>query len=766
MDVVLQNVLADATHPPATSGQEFMSIFNGNNEVIITRLLDLYANKLDRLQVAGVEGFNFFTKNGFYQITTNGNAPDTTFGTGAAKTTNWGLLVIETNAGHENDNCFQIAVGYDEVDSETTISGVWWRARCNNLWTTWTQFSMGEDLSGLTNTIDVIFTTIGEIEENINDINTRLGNLDVSTIDLDVQTATNIDEENTSTVVLKNTLTNLSTGAESNENIPLPVADAQQAGVMNSATYIALQNAVSLVNSLAGQKWLVMAQAGTNPTPQFINSIWEAETAQDARDGATVINIDNNNEIWRFGTFESVSQWVKTSSSSNLTAFTNSTLGGIKGSTTKFQVQAEANGTGSVVGLDALESAVNSKATPQDISNAIFTHNTDEEAHADIRALIEEIEVEIPTNLVTTDTSQNITGAKTFISQFYVANQQRTVETTNTNTGTTFYNADYGNVGYVRQDEDNLQIGGNNLQLTGTAFGSATTVNAKNSDTLNSDLKRKLVRTNNSGKIPPELLPEQPSPEFPELEDLISEDEDNTLVLGEDSKLFVPKTESSEVTPIVEYDLSSQLDGVETTFDIDSGITESTLIALYYAGQRFVKGLNYTVDYTAHTITVASTQPLDNLQNRRLILVAGGDDLGGSQGTGLTQNAFSFGLVSNPVNTIFGISNFTGRCIITGKTVWIHVRFTTTGDIGKVIQIVIDPLVPVAKYLDVGSTTPYLGKKFPVSLYIENDDSYTFLLNTSAAITLLASNRCIIMEQRNAPILAGTYMFDGVYDID
>ena len=74
---------------------------------------------------------------------------------------------------------------------------------------------------------------------------------------------------------------------------------------------------------------------------------------------------------------------------------------------------------------------------------------------------------------------------------------------------------------------------------------------------------------------------------------------------------------------IVEYDLTSQLDGVKDTFNIDSSITNTTSIALYYAGQRLVNGINYTVDYTSHTITVDFDIPLDSLNNRCLILVTG-----------------------------------------------------------------------------------------------------------------------------------------------
>jgi len=76
----------------------------------------------------------------------------------------------------------------------------------------------------------------------------------------------------------------------------------------------------------------------------------------------------------------------------------------------------------------------------------------------------------------------------------------------------------------------------------------------------------------------------------------------------------------------VKFNLTSQMDGVTQTFDIDESIVEGTHTVLYYSGVRFEIPYNYTIDYDAHTLTTLFDNAPDNLKNRRLILVAFIDD--------------------------------------------------------------------------------------------------------------------------------------------
>jgi hypothetical protein len=194
------------------------------------------------------------------------------------------------------------------------------------------------------------------------------------TIDLDVITDASISG-NESTVFVETDYANLKTEATSSDSIPLPVASPVQAGVMNAATYNALQTAISDIAGIIGQSWLVMANLGAAATAASAGAAWLNQTGQQPRDGNTVVNIGNNNELWKYGNYQGANQWVLTASSFNLTAFTNTMLGGIKGSLQKYQVSAELDGTGSVNGLDLLESLVNTNA------NNIANHSGNVDIH-------------------------------------------------------------------------------------------------------------------------------------------------------------------------------------------------------------------------------------------------------------------------------------------------------------------------------------------------------------------------------------------------
>ena len=144
---------------------------------------------------------------------------------------------------------------------------------------------------------------------------------------------------------------------------PLPVADATKAGVMNSATYVNLQNLNTRVSSLENQTTTyVVSFTNDNPTQDEINNAYK--TAYPTApfppiDGTTVIDSTRqlyyrwvkNGAIWLKTTGFVISQW------------TNDTLGTIKGSTVAGQIQAETDGTGSLVGYDQIKNDIAANAT-------------------------------------------------------------------------------------------------------------------------------------------------------------------------------------------------------------------------------------------------------------------------------------------------------------------------------------------------------------------------------------------------------------------
>lgn len=158
---------------------------------------------------------------------------------------------------------------------------------------------------------------------------------------------------------------------------PLPVADATKAGVMNSATYANLQNLNTRVSSLENQTTTyIVSFTNDNPTQDEINNAYK--TAYPTApfppiDGTTVI--DSTRQLY-YRWVKNGAIWIKTTGFV-ISQFTNKTAGTIKGSTTAGQIQAETDGTGSLVGYDQIKNDIAANATGiQTLTANLGTTNT------------------------------------------------------------------------------------------------------------------------------------------------------------------------------------------------------------------------------------------------------------------------------------------------------------------------------------------------------------------------------------------------------
>lgn len=144
---------------------------------------------------------------------------------------------------------------------------------------------------------------------------------------------------------------------------PLPVADATKAGVMNSATYVNLQNLNTRVSSLESQTvTYIVSFTSDTPTQDEINNAYK--TAYPTApfppiDGTTVI--DSTRQLY-YRWVKNGAIWVKTAGFV-ISQWTNNTLGTVKGSTVAGQIQAETDGTGSLVGYDQIKNDITANAT-------------------------------------------------------------------------------------------------------------------------------------------------------------------------------------------------------------------------------------------------------------------------------------------------------------------------------------------------------------------------------------------------------------------
>ena len=159
---------------------------------------------------------------------------------------------------------------------------------------------------------------------------------------------------------------------------PLPVADATKAGVMNSATYVNLQNLNTRVSSLENQTTTyIVSFTNDNPTQDEINNAYKTAYPNapfPPIDGTTVI--DSTRQLY-YRWVKNGAIWLKTTGFV-ISQFTNETAGTIKGSAIAGQIQAETDGTGSLVGYDQIKNDISANATGiRTLTTNLGTTNSD-----------------------------------------------------------------------------------------------------------------------------------------------------------------------------------------------------------------------------------------------------------------------------------------------------------------------------------------------------------------------------------------------------
>lgn len=183
---------------------------------------------------------------------------------------------------------------------------------------------------------------LGQATEALNGVSRMEEEVADSVIDL-------TDRVNGSTVTIIGSK-NSGTSAE----VILPVSSRLQAGVMNSATYATLDELGNRVTALESNTvTYLVTLPNDNPTQAEINSAYQTAypTAPfPPNDGTTVI--DQGKQLF-YRYVKNGNLWIKTPGFT-ISQWTNDTLGTVKGSTTPGQIQAETDGTGSLVGYDAI----------------------------------------------------------------------------------------------------------------------------------------------------------------------------------------------------------------------------------------------------------------------------------------------------------------------------------------------------------------------------------------------------------------------------
>lgn len=196
--------------------------------------------------------------------------------------------------------------------------------------------------------------------------------LQPSSIDKVVMTDINVGANtSTTTFNLDASKQNLLTGATSSKQVSMPVASSTEAGIMNSATFDAVANNTANINALVNGA-VAITGLPSSPTQAQLTTAWENATGETSLMNRAGIYDVTNGKVWTYYTNDTT--WHSTTNTTQVTinTFTNSSEGTIKGSTNVGQVFAEADGTGSVNGWDALNDAVgNNSSDISDLQTAV-----------------------------------------------------------------------------------------------------------------------------------------------------------------------------------------------------------------------------------------------------------------------------------------------------------------------------------------------------------------------------------------------------------
>lgn len=140
------------------------------------------------------------------------------------------------------------------------------------------------------------------------------------------------------------------------QNVALPVVNTTNAGILNANDYKFFQEYDARIRAVEGVSKIYLVELPSdNPSSQQITLAYTSQwpdAPNPPLEGTVVVDPARNNLSYRWNTQSNT--WYKISEVA-INQFTNTTLGTIKGSTSDGEVQANADGTGSVTGWDIVK---------------------------------------------------------------------------------------------------------------------------------------------------------------------------------------------------------------------------------------------------------------------------------------------------------------------------------------------------------------------------------------------------------------------------
>lgn len=161
-----------------------------------------------------------------------------------------------------------------------------------------------------------------------------------------------------STVNLEVGLGQLNEDTVSQQQVALPVASEEQAGVMNASMYETFQGLVSSVEAIQGGT-VEISDLAADPAQDDLTAAWKTATGKtDLIPGAKIYD-SANSKIWTY--YANTETWISQPAgegSVSVNLATNTSAGIVMGSTEDGQVAVEGNGQMSVNGWDAYTTKV------------------------------------------------------------------------------------------------------------------------------------------------------------------------------------------------------------------------------------------------------------------------------------------------------------------------------------------------------------------------------------------------------------------------
>lgn len=140
------------------------------------------------------------------------------------------------------------------------------------------------------------------------------------------------------------------------QNVALPVVNTTNAGILNANDYKFFKEYDARIRAVEGVSKIYLVELPSdNPSSQQITLAYTSQwpdAPNPPLEGTVVVDPARNNLSYRWNTQSNI--WYKISDVA-INQFTNTTLGTIKGSTQDGEVQANADGTGSVTGWDIVK---------------------------------------------------------------------------------------------------------------------------------------------------------------------------------------------------------------------------------------------------------------------------------------------------------------------------------------------------------------------------------------------------------------------------